>query len=288
MPQSDTDLRPRDVLRRFDRAASRFEDFDFVHRHAFAGLLERLQPMTIDVGRILDLGCGTGASSRALAKTFRGSRVTGVDVSGRMLAEARRRRSRFARVAEVRADARRLPFRAGAFDLVVANMLLPWIDDLRPLFAGIARVLRKEGLFLFTTLGPDSLAAIRQAWRGVDDHAHVNVFADMHDVGDALVAAGLADPVIDTDRLEVRYRSVDGLFRDLTGAGARNSLAGRRGTLTGREAFGRFRRRLEDRFPGGELTLGLELVYGHAWGAGPRPTPGEYRVDPAAIGVRRR
>ncbi len=179
-----------------------------------------------------------------------------------------------------------IPLQDGCIDLVFSNLLLPWIGDLQAVFAEVARVLRKGGLLAFSTLGPDSLTELREAWASVDEHEHVNSFADMHDVGDGLVRAGLRDPVLDTDFLKVSYRDTESLFRDLTLLGARNCLAGRARTLTGKQRFQDMENRLRNRFKGGILELKLELVYGHAWGGGPLQPAGEYVVDAAQIGRR--
>ena len=280
--------RPRlkDVRRRFDRAADHFDVSDFVHRSSCDGLIERLSPVKISPSRILDLGAAAGASSRQLAKTYRKSRVVSYDVSAQMLRVAKRGKPFLSKLTELQGDASQLPLQTGSVDLVFANLLLPWIADLPGCFTGIARVLKKGGVFAFATLGPDSLVEIRKAWS--DDDNHVNHFPDMHDVGDALVKAGLVDPVLDADYLTVTYRNIEALYRDLTASGARNSLHGRRSSLTGKQRFRDMEAALSAHFREGHLSLTLELVYGHAWGGGPRPQPGEYRLDPASISKRHR
>jgi malonyl-CoA O-methyltransferase len=281
-------LRVRDVRRRFDRAADAFPRADFVHRQAATGLLERMSPMLLDPRHILDAGAATGAASRVLAKRFRGARVISLDASFPMLRQARRSRSRFSSIREVQADAVLPPLRSGSMDLVFANMLLPWVDDAPALFTSVARILRKGGLFAFSSLGPDSLAALREAWQSVDDGQHVITFSDMHEIGDALVKCGLREPVLDVDWLTVTYDDLPSLFADLTATGSRNTLRGRRGTLTGRRPFERLRQSLAARFGDGPLEFPLEMVFGHAWGGGPLMPPGEYVLDAATIGRRRR
>ncbi len=179
-----------------------------------------------------------------------------------------------------------LPIRSGSIDLVFANLLLPWIDDLGSFLAEVARVLRKDGLFMFSSLGPDSLAELRDAWRAIDDVEHVNSFTDMHNVGDALMQAGLREPVVDVEHLTVTYGSVKSLFSDLTDAGARNCLQGRARGLTGKARFAALRESLETRFDNGTLAVSLELVFGHAWGGGARGQAGEFRLAPESIGRR--
>jgi len=274
------------VRRRFGRAAESFSGADFVHRTAADGLLHRMLPMTIQPQRILDLGSAAGAGSRQLQKRFRKSRVLSIDASARMLASARTARSWFSRVREVQADARQLPVATGSIDLVFANMLLPLIDDLPACIGEIRRVLREDGLFVFSTLGPDSLAEIRRAWSHIDNGLHVNPFVDMHNLGDVLATAGLRDPVLDIDHLTVTYWSCTALFADLKAAGAGNCLRRRRQSLTGKGKFVLLERALQDTMRGEKLQLRLELVYGHAWGGGAVHARGEFRVSPAAIGHR--
>lgn len=278
----------RDVRRRFDRAAPRFNDADFVHRQTFSELIERLAPVQIEARQVLDLGCATGAGSRQLARHYRRSHVICLDASSSMLREAKGRRSLFYKPSIVQADAHRIPLQDGCVDLVFANMLLPWIDDFAGCLSEVARVLRKDGVFAFATLGPDSLSELREAWQTIDDDSHVAVFPDMHDVGDALVRAGLRDPVLDVDHLNITYRDTDALYRDLTSAGARNCLSGRRKSLTGKSRFMAMNKNLESRMADNVLSLRLELVYGHAWGGGPRSPAGEFRVDPRTITYRSR
>ena len=285
-PMDDSSqLNLRDVRRRFDRAASGFDAVDFVHSATREGLLTRLAPMLIDAKTIVDLGCATGAGTRALSKQFRRAHIISIDLSQQMLRQAQHKRSFFGRRSVIQANAAALPLAAHSVDLVFANLLLPWISDPAILFTEIARVLRNEGLFIFSTLGPDSLRELRQAWQGVSDDAHVNRFLDMHDIGDAAVRSGLRDPVLDVDRLRVSYEKPEAFFADLTALGGRNSLQNRPRSLTGKARFGAMTDALTDP---GALAFDLELVYGHCWGSGAVPTGGEVRVDAIEIGRRKR
>ena len=277
----------RDVQRRFDRAARNFDSTDFVHRHTFAGLIQRLSPTVIKPSRILDLGCATGTGSRLLAKKYRRARVISFDASSTMLALAAKKRSRLSKIVELQGDANSIPLQDGSVDLVFSNLLLPWVNDLPACLAEIGRVLRKDGVFAFATFGPGSLGEIRAAWSSLDQDWHANAYPDMHDVGDALVRAGLREPVLDVDHLRVTYRDTDSLYQDLTNSGARNSLQKRRKSLTGKHRFRQMEENLRAAAENGALSLNLELVYGHAWGGGPQLPAGEFRLDPATIPRRR-
>jgi malonyl-CoA O-methyltransferase len=257
-----------EIRKRFDRVADTFDDADFVHRSTFDGLLERLQPVAVDAKLIVDLGSATGNGSASLAKTFRKARVLAVDASGFMLDRSKDRHAFLSKVREVQADACRLPLRDHTVDLVVANMLLPWITDLDLCFSEINRVLRKDGVFAFASLGPDSLSAF-------SSDVGTGPFPDMHDVGDGLVRAGLREPVLDVDRLRVTWGSSAALVKDMLACGATGDEAGFPATDIGHDETGR-------------LAIDLELVFGHAWGSGPRPEPGEFRVEAGTIGRRGR
>jgi malonyl-CoA O-methyltransferase len=170
------------------------------------------------------------------------------------------------------ADAERLPFAAGSVDLVFSNLALQWCDPARA-FGEAARVLRVGGLLIFSTLGPDTLKEMRAAFAAADPEPHVNTFVDMHDLGDALVHAGFADPVMEMEILTLEYDSLDRLVADVRGIGASNALPGRSRGLGGRgrwkraeAAYERFRR-------DGILPATYEVVYGHAWKAQPRTAP---------------
>lgn len=280
-------LDSRHVRRRFERAAASFDDADFVHTITREGLLARLQPLVVEAGTVLDLGSATCSTSQALSKRFGRAHVISVDLAHNMLQRGRKKRAWFSRSSFVQATAAALPFSAQSIDVVFANLLLPWVDDPNQVFSEIARVLRKGGVFAFATLGPDSLLEIRRAWAQVDDHAHVNHFLDMHDLGDGLVNAGLADPVLDVDRLSVSYDSTQKLFADLTAMGGRNALRQRNHALVGKQHFRRMTEELQRSGADGKITLDLELVFGHCWGAGPGMDATNYRIDANTIPRRK-
>jgi len=279
-------LRAQDVRRRFDRAAADFDEFDFVHAVTRDGLLARLEPMLLNAKTIVDLGCATGAAAKMLAKRFRGAQVIGIDQSPAMLHEAARKKSWFTKSIFVEGDAADIPLAEQSVDLVFCNQLLPWVDDVPSVFSEVNRVLCKNGLFIFASLGPDSFSELQRAWLAADQGDHVHHFADMHNIGDAAVRAGLSDPVLDVDRLKIQYENSAALFRDLTGSGARNCLAERGRSLTGKSRFAAMTQALQAINEDSGIELDLELVYGHCWGSGPRARDGEVRIDPSRIGRR--
>lgn len=277
-----------DVRRQFEGAAKRFDGADFLHTVTRNGLLTRIEPLSVEANVIIDLGSATSSAQRALSKRFGGARIISTDLVHGMLKKGRAKKSWLAKYSYVQASAAALPFEDQSVDVIFANMLLPWVDEPARAFSEIARVLRKGGVFAFTTLGPDSLQELRRAWRRIDDMPHVNHFLDMHNLGDGLVNAGLSDPVLDVDRLTVTYSSAKKIFADLTASGGRNALRNRSRTLTGRQRFAGMVAELEGAAIDGKISLGLELIYGHCWGAGRKIDPKNYRIDAAQIPLRQR
>jgi malonyl-CoA O-methyltransferase len=280
----DSALPERRAARRaFDLAAARlavdraagFEGAWVVHDEVRARLLERLDFFRLAPRVAVDLGCATARGALALAERYPSARVLAVDSSRGMLEAARAAcAAAGAAISVVGGEAERLPLRAGSVQLVLANLVLPWCRP-QKLFAEAARVLEAGGLLAFATLGPDSLQEVRSAWSGVDDRLHVHAAFDMHDLGDFALAAGLAEPVLDVDRLELTYEQPSALVRDLRAWGAVNVAAGRRRGLTGAGRWRAFEQRLRESSRGGRFAVTVEVVLGQAWGGGtPRAAAG--------------
>ena len=253
------------VRRSFERAAPSYDASAVLQREVGARLLERMELTTLAPQRILDLGCGSGRPTRALRRRYAQAQVLGLDLAHAMLKLARRRQPWWRPAGFVCAEAALLPFSASSFDLLYANLVLQWCEDLDAALLEWRRVLKSPGLLLFSSFGPDTLKELRAAWSAADAHNHVNRFLDMHDIGDALIRAGFVEPVMDVEQVTLTYDDVFGLMRDLKGIGAHNVTAGRGRGLTGRgrlaamtEAYEAFRR-------DGRLPATYEVVYGTAW-----------------------
>ncbi len=281
----------REVRRSFDRAAAAYDAAARLQAEVRAQLLERLDYVTLDPKVVVDLGCGTGHSTRALKDRYPRARVVAIDLAEGMLREARRRRSWLRRFDRVCADARRLPLADGSVDLLFSNLMLQWCPELDAAFAEFRRVLRPRGLLNFTTFGPDTLFELREAWAAADGGVHVNAFTDMHDLGEGLVRAGLAEPVLDVERMQVGFPDALALMRDLKAIGAHNANAARTRGLTGRGRLAAMQAAYEHRRRDGVLPVTYEIVFGQAWGPAARAPVrgrrgGEFKFDVAAIGRR--
>ena len=261
----------------FGAVARDYENNAVLQAEVRGRLIDRLALMRLTPRRILDLGAGTGAAAGPLAKRYRGARIISLDIAEQMLLEARRTAPRFGRKRDyLCADAEALPLKDDSVDLVFSNLALQWCNDLDRVFAELRRSLTRGGLLLFASLGPDTLRELREAWAAVDEHTHINAFIDMHDLGDALIRAGFAAPVMDIEHFTLTYERLVELMRDLKSVGAHNVTVGRRRGLLGKNRWAALVAAYEKYRSDGRLPSSYEVVYGHAWvpEKGERPPDG--------------
>ncbi len=241
-------------------------------------LLEHFEFLKPEACCILDLGAGTGVAGAGLRARFPQAFLIALDSA----LESLRRHSWRPKPwwhwgpvdvrAKLCADGEQLPLAPNSIDVVWCNLVLPWCS-LPELLAEVRRVLRPEGLFLFSTLGPDTLRELRMAYGAAPALAPSPLpeFTDMHDIGDALVQTGFANPVMDRENLQVNYPDLNLLLGDLRWTGAPLVAPSRRG-LGGRAKWQAVQQAYESmRGPEG-LPATFELVYGHAWKPAPRVT----------------
>ena len=266
----------REVRRAFSRAARNYDAAAVLQREVCSRMLERLDYVKLQPQRILDAGSGTGWGARQLGERYPQAEIVALDIALGMLQASQGTSSWWRKLFSgskqrfVCADVEALPLCAQSVDMLWSNLALQWCNDLPATFRELHRVLQPEGLLLFSTFGPDTLQELRVAFDGVDGYNHVSRFVDMHDIGDMLVAAGFADPVMEMERLTLTYDDVRAVMQDLRNIGAHNASAGRAPGMMGKTKWVRIVHNYEGLRRNGKLPATFEVVYGHAWKALPK------------------
>lgn len=269
-----------EVRRAFDRAANSYDAHAVLQREVCDRLLERLDFMKLTPKQVVDVGAGTGYGLQQLQARYTSAQLIGLDLAPAMLAQARakfpatkwlqRISSRFTPTSAtstdfVCADMERLPLKSHSVDLLWSSLTLQWANDLEATLRDFHRTLVPGGLLMFATFGPDTLKELRGAFAHIDDAPHVNRFADLHDIGDMLVNAGFANPVMEMEILTLTYADLKSLMIDLKGIGAHNAAVVRRRGLLGKSAWQKLEQEYERHRMDGRLPATYEVIYGHAW-----------------------
>jgi len=272
---------PRHVRRAFSRASASYASAAKLQKEIEARLLESLdyyaEGREADAqtpARVVDLGCGPGHASRAIQQRWPKAQVLALDLALPMLrmqaAESAgfldALKLRFARTpARICADARALPLADHSVDLLFSNLCLQWVEDLPAVFAGFRRVLKPNGMLMLSTFGPETLYELRTAFAQADAVPHVSPFASIAQFGDALIASGFRNPVLDRDELVTRYDDLPALMRELRAIGATNALHARRHTLTGKTRFAAAANAYDGFRDNGRLPATWEIITALAW-----------------------
>jgi malonyl-CoA O-methyltransferase len=255
----------------FERAAQSYDEAAILQREVNHHLLERLDYIRHQPKSILDVGSGTGYATQSLRKIYPRAQLYALDIAYPMLNIARSRLNFLSRIRGkvkfINAEAEKLPLANNSVEMVYSNLTVQWVNDLDLALREFNRVLKPGGMLLFSTFGPDTLKELRDSWRAIDQYSHVNQFIDMHDIGDAMMRARLAEPVMDVENFTLTYNDVMTLMRDLKAIGAHNVTSARAKGLMGKTHFKQFQQRYEKYRQDGVLPTTYEVVYGHAWKA---------------------
>lgn len=255
----------------FDRAANTYDAAAVLQKIVRNEMLSRLDLVKISPKNILDAGCGTGHGSFELQKRFARAQVYSLDIALAMLQKTDAQQPFLNKMLQkllthkklICADIENLPIANSSMDIVWSNLALQWCNDLDAAFTEAKRVLQANGLFMFSTFGPDTLKELRAASN--NGHTHVSRFIDMHDIGDALTRAGFSAPVLDVEHYTLTYDEVKDVMTDLKKIGAHNATYGRARGLQGKGFLQNLTLHYEKFRHNGKLPATFEVIYGHAW-----------------------
>lgn len=273
------------------RRAARAEQAPWLHGEVARRMAERLAVIKAQPALVLDWWSALGRSRALLAERYPQARLVAVEPSDAMRAQsAAALRAPWWSPAHWRASAPRAVREAdaprdGSAQLVWANMMLHWSADPAVPFARWQAALAVDGFVMFSCFGPDTLRALHALYARLGWPPPGHDFIDMHDLGDALLASGFTDPVMDMEPLTLTWPDARSLLAELRTLGG-NAATQRCAGLRTPRWRARLERELQAALAGddGRLQLRFEIVYGHAFKPTPRATvAAETRVSVDAL-----
>lgn len=248
----------REIAASFSRAAASYDSVAALQRAVGAQLLTYL-PASMPVTRWLDVGCGTGHFTRALAAQFPAAEGSALDIAEGMLRHAR---PLGGATHFIVGDAEALPLASASQSLIFSSLALQWCADFSQVLAEARRVLAPGGVLAFSSVCAGTLHELRESWRAVDGFNHVNRFRSWADYQQLCADSGLRVRHLSSELRVLHYRDLRELTHELKGLGAHNLNPGRPGGLTGRARLLALRNAYEQfRSPAG-LPASWQLVYG--------------------------
>lgn len=196
----------------FDRAASTYDVHADFQREVGEHLLKKLP--AVNLGRVLDLGCGTGYfSKRLLARSA--SSIIALDLSTEM---AKKTNQVHPNLQAIIGDAESLPLSDNCVDYAFSSLALQWCDELCVAISELKRVCKKQ--LVFSTLLSGSLIELEKSWRKVDGQRHINEFLTREAVEQALECAGINQYEIEVKTHTLYFASAKAVMQQLKGIGA--------------------------------------------------------------------
>ncbi len=261
---SDAKIFDRRLLRVRRRRARALGPATFLLDHAATEMAERLSAVLRQFEIAVDLGASSDAVWHALAASGKIGTIVAAATDAAGLKKS---------VLRIVADEEALPFADASLDLVVSVLNLQFVNDLPGTLIQVRRALKPDGLFMAAMVGGESLNELRAAFADAESEVEgglsprVAPFADVRELGALLQRAGLALPVVDSERLTVRYDSVLALMHDLRHMGATNVLRERRRRPLKRATLQRMEAIYAERFADadGRLRASFEIIWLSGW-----------------------
>ena len=257
----------------FNRAAISYEKYSGIQDQISQDLLVKLGHANINPKNILDLGCGTGKNGLHLQDKFKETTLVNFDLSENMLEEARKKPISSPVVVPnekpsnlyVCGDMENLPFKDSSFDLVWSSSAIQWSNNLSSVFKHIKRILKRNGLFIFSTFGPKTLWELKEVNEKISGESKTNKFIAKHNIDDLLLASGFKSPLLEAKNITLPYSSTEKLLLDIGKIGASNGNSNRSKGLRGRGFMESIKKEYESFKQDDLYPATYEVIYGHAW-----------------------
>lgn len=254
----------------FNRAADSYEKFSGLQDKISQNLLEKLECLNIKPNNILDLGCGTGKNGLCLLNKFKKTSLVNFDISENMLEQARKKikdssvnyiNDKYVNF-HVCGDMENIPFKGNLFDLVWSSSAIQWSDNLQIVLKHIKRILKPNGIFVFSTFGPETLKELRMINEVLSNYPKTNNFLDIDCIRELVIAEGFVNSSFDVKSYRLDYTNVEDILYDIKGVGATNGNKKRTKGLRGREFIDNMKQEYEKYRVGKLYPATYEVIYG--------------------------
>ena len=245
------------IKNNFNKSAASYANHAFIQKEISIRLTEKISAINIKPKIVADLGAGIGIFTNNLLKNMPESKILSIDFAQQTL---ERNNAKI----KICADVERIPISENSVDLMTSNLMLQWCDNLDVFFAQCYRILKPNGLIIFSTFGPDTLKELKASYLDANLNPSVNTFIDMHDIGDKILLSGFEGPVMEMEMLTLMYENVIDLMKDLKGIGAQ-TVKNKKQSIIGKNKFNNIIKMYEKYRRNGKLPATYEVIYGHAW-----------------------
>ncbi len=279
-------FKKKSIASGFDKAAGTYDDAALLQGDIRKELLQRLEYFAINPKRVVDLGCGTGDALHFLKERYKQAEVLGLDISLQMLSCVVKKKRWFEpRKKIICGDMEKLPLATQSVDCVFSNMAMQWANDPVVMLQECKRIILPGGLLHISTLGPGTLMELRHCWQMEDEHLRVNDFLDVPSWGEMLLQVGFDDPVLDVDRITLKFSDGRAVMEYLKKIGAVNHRHDRQQGMMGKKLLNRVIENYESFRIDDYVPATFEVVYAHAWSVKKESggTSGEFSICPSEI-----
>jgi malonyl-CoA O-methyltransferase len=265
------------ALAAINRRLARAAEPPWLHAEVARRMAERLSLIRLQPRTAVDWCSFSGGGAALIRNAYPQARLLCVETDSELLrrgaAAPPRRWWSAGRAATAPLPARAL--QPGGAELLWANMMLHLDADPPALMRQWLQALAVGGFLMFSTLGPGSLGGLRRMYAQAGWPTPFAPFVDMHDLGDMLLQAGFADPVMDQELLTLTWPDATALLAELRSLGGNADPSRAPGLRTPRWRLRLSQALQQLRGPDGRLRLEFEVVYGHAFRAAPKTRPAE-------------
>lgn len=241
------------IQNNFNRFAVSYDKHAIVQNEIAKRLSQKLNAINPAQFPILELGAGTGLLSNLLNCKYLDNQLITTDFAKKSLDINQNKNS-------ICLDSQYLPFKSQTFGVVISNLMMQWCN-LEAVISESNKVLKGDGLFIFSSFGPQTLIELKQSWSGIDNNTHINNFMDMHDIGDKLLAAGLTGVVVESEIITLTYEKVMDILLDLKHIGAQNINANSISKSSLQAMFKNYEKFRSN----GKLPVSYEVIYAHGF-----------------------